>query len=324
LATSSISIQAGGQYANSYPRRFGAETYRVAERPVKLPLQSIDNGMWSMKKIWILPAWLFALSVTLAARANPPDLLLLTRYEPGMDIDGWYMSEKLDGVRAYWNGRRLLSRQGNPFAAPEWFTAKLPPFELDGELWIARQRFEEVNSITSRKQPHPGWRRLSYNIFEVPGAPGGLDTRLDRLRQYLSAHPVPHVRIIPQTLCRNTGHLQARMNSVVAAGGEGLVLRNPSTPYETGRSRNALKVKPFDDMEGRVVGYRPGKGKYNGMTGALWVELEDGRRFYIGTGLSDADRAHPPAVGSLITFRYRGFTPTGLPRFASFLRVRER
>jgi DNA ligase-1 len=275
-----------------------------------------------MKKIRIFSAWLFALALTLSAEASPPDLLLLTRYQPSMDITGWYVSEKLDGVRAYWDGRQLLSRQGNSFAAPEWFTAKLPPFELDGELWVARRRFEEVASITSRKQPHPGWRRLTYNIFEIPHAPGGLDARLDRLRRYLGAHPVPHLRIIPQTVCRDADQLQARLNSVVAAGGEGLVLRNPSTPYETGRSRNALKVKRFDDMEGRVIGYRPGQGKYTGMTGALRVEIEDGTRFYIGTGLSDADRAHPPEIGSLVTFRYRGFTHNGIPRFASFMRVR--
>jgi DNA ligase-1 len=280
--------------------------------------------MSSMKKTRIFSVWLVALTLGLAAQADPPDLLLLTRYEPGMDIAGWYVSEKLDGVRAYWNGRQLLSRRGNPFAAPDWFTAKLPPFELDGELWIARRRFEEIASIISRKQPHPGWRRITYNIFEVPHAAGGLDTRLDRLRQYLSEHPVPFLRIIPQTLCRNADHLQTRLNSVVAAGGEGLVLRNPAAPYETGRSRNALKVKPFDDMEGRVVDYRPGKGKYAGMTGALWVEIENGKRFSIGSGLSDAERAHPPGIGSLITFRYRGFTHNGIPRFASFMRVREK
>lgn len=107
-------------------------------------------------------------------------------------------------------------------------------------------------------------------------------------------------------------------------GGEGIVLRNPTAAYETGRSLNALKVKRFADMEGRVLGYRPGTGKYTGMTGALWVEIEGGQRLYIGSGLSDAERADPPPVGSLVTFRYQGFTRNGIPRFPSFLRVREK
>ncbi len=275
-----------------------------------------------MKRIWIFPAWLLALTLALPVRADAPDLLLLTRYTPGVDIAGWYMSEKLDGVRAYWDGSQLLSRQGKAFAAPDWFTAELPPFAIDGELWIARQRFEEVASITSRKQPHPQWRRLSYNIFEVPGAQGDLDARLGKLRKYLATHPVEHLRIIPQLVCRDTDHLQAHLDSVTAGGGEGLVLRDPNTAYVTGRSPSALKVKQFDDMEGRVIGYRAGKGKYQGMTGALWVEIDNGRRFYVGSGLSDANRTNPPAIGSLITFRHQGFTRDEVPRFASFLRVR--
>ena len=114
----------------------------------------------------------------------------------------------------------------------------------------------------------------------------------------------------------------ARLRTVEFDGGEGLVLRNPVSAYEIGRSPNALKVKRFDDMEGRVIGYRAGRGKYTGMTGALWVEIESGKRFYIGSGLTDRDRARPPAIGSMITFRYQGFTSKGIPRFASFLRVR--
>jgi DNA ligase len=276
-----------------------------------------------MKRTGICLGWLLALFVTLTANAVASDLLLLTRYRPGMDVSGWYMSEKLDGVRAYWDGQQLLSRQGNLFAAPRWFTQEFPPFELDGELWIARGSFEETLSITSRDRPHPGWRRITYNIFEAPNAPGGLDARLGLLREYLEHHSVAHIRIIPQAVCRNADHLMTRLMAVDAVGGEGLVLRNPDSPYETGRSPNVLKVKRFNDMEGQVIGYRPGKGKYHGMTGALLVEIEGNKRFYIGSGLTDRERAAPPAVGSVITFRYLGFTSKGIPRFASYLRVRE-
>ncbi|MFC1602722.1 DNA ligase [Pseudomonadota bacterium] len=276
-----------------------------------------------MKTTNLCLGWLLALLISSVAHAVPPQLLLLNSYQPEMDISGWYMSEKLDGVRAYWDGQQLLSRQGNRFAAPDWFTEKLPPFELDGELWIARGRFEQTLSIVSRDNPHPEWQQITYNIFEVPNVPGGLDVRLERLRKYLKRHPVSHLHIIPQTLCRNVDHLMARLTEIETAGGEGLVLRNPATPYETGRSPNALKVKSFDDMEGRVIGYRPGKGKYRGMTGALWVEIEGGKRFYIGTGLTDRERAEPPPLGSVITFKHQGFTKNGIPRFASFMRLRE-
>ncbi len=129
--------------------------------------------------------------------SDQPDLLLLTKDPGDVDVSGWYMSEKLDGVRAYWNGSELLSRQGNAFAAPLWFTAGLPPFELDGELWTARGEFEVIVSIASRDRPHPGWKRITYNIFEVPNTAGDFDTRLGRLRGYLAEHPAGPVRIIP-------------------------------------------------------------------------------------------------------------------------------
>ncbi len=267
-------------------------------------------------------ASMLGLCFSLAVHAAPPDLLLLTKYRPEMVIDGWLMSEKLDGVRAYWDGQQLLSRQGNVIAAPGWFTRPLPDFELDGELWIARGQFEQTLSIISTEQASQGWYGITYNIFEVPHVPGGLELRLGHLRHYLQEHPIAHLRIIPQLVCRDAEQLNARLMALTAGGAEGLVLRNPHSPYQTGRSANALKVKRFEDMEGRVVGYRGGKGKYRGMTGALWIEIEGGRRFYLGSGLSDQERLTPPALGSVITFKYQGFTNRDLPRFASFLRIR--
>ena len=252
-----------------------------------------------------------------------PDLLLLTKDTGDVDVSGWYMSEKLDGVRAYWDGSELLSRQGNAFAAPDWFTADLPPFELDGELWTAPGEFETIVSIVSRDWPHPGWRRITYNIFEVPNAPGDFPTRLAKLRDYLEEHPAGPVRIIPQVECRNREHLRAMLAEVEARGGEGLVVRNPHARYQTGRNGAAMKVKTFDDMEGKVVGYREGTGKYAGKTGSLHVEIPGGVRFHIGSGLTDRDRENPPPLGSIVTFKHQGFTRNGVPRFASFLRVRE-
>ncbi len=275
-----------------------------------------------MNKIRTCLLWLLLL-FPLLVQSGEPELLLLKKYRPGMDVNGWLMSEKLDGVRAYWDGRKLLTRRGKHIAAPHWFTKDLPPFELDGELWIARGSFEETLSVVSQDQPHARWRRVSYNIFELPHAPGGLKERLGKLQAYLIRHPLEHVRIIPQTVCRDAEQLMKYLDAIVAAGGEGLVLRNPESAYESGRGPNAVKVKRFDDMEGRVIGYRLGKGRLQGMVGALWVEIKGGKHFYIGSGLTDQERAVPPAIGSVITFKHQGFSGNGIPRFASFLHVRE-
>lgn len=277
-------------------------------------------------RIYPLPHLLLALLLLFSPTARTsgqPDLLLLKKDPGDVNVTGWYMSEKLDGVRAYWNGAELLSRRGNAFAAPVWFTADFPPFELDGELWSARGEFEDIASITARDRPHPGWKRISYNIFEVPNAAGDFDARLGKLRHYLAQHPARPIRIIPQIPCRDREHLQTQLAAVEAKGGEGLVVRNPRLPYLSGRSDVALKVKSFDDMEGKVVGYRPGKGKFDGKTGALQVEIAGGIRFYIGSGLKDRERERPPPLGSIVTFKHHGFTRQGIPRFASFLRIRE-
>jgi DNA ligase-1 len=273
-----------------------------------------------------LPAPWFALLCLVSLFWTPThatDLLLLKRYTPDTDVTGWLMSEKLDGVRAHWTGSELVSRQGNRFAAPKWFTEALPPFELDGELWTKRGDFARIQSITSRDEPHEGWQELGYHIFEVPHAPGGLMARLNRLRAWLREHPVEHLHIIEQIPVRDPEHLSNELERVESMGGEGLVVRNPDTPYTTGRSDQSLKVVSFETMEGAVVGYREGSGKYTGMTGALEVELPDGKRLFLGSGLSDDERRDPPPIGALVTFKHRGLTSKGLPRFASFLRVRE-
>ena len=270
-----------------------------------------------------LAAAFILLMYSFTAQSAAPELILLTPYKAEMDITGWLMSEKLDGVRADWDGRQLYSRQGNRLAAPEWFTSSFPPFELDGELWTQRGRFGQTLSIVSRDSPHAGWRDITYNIFEVPNAPGGLMKRLQKLQRYLAKKPVTHLRFIPQLICKSKYHLNQQLKLIEHKGGEGLVLRNPDSLYETGRSSNALKVKSFDDMEGKVIGYRPGKGKYNGNTGALWIEIDEGVRFYIGSGLTDIERTNPPPIGSIVTFKHQGFTVNGIPRFASFMRIRK-
>ncbi|MDG6777392.1 DNA ligase [Thiomicrorhabdus sp. zzn3] len=303
-------------------------------------IEIVESFMKS--RIWtglvVLPGlfcfWAAALLAndTAPISGEPPKLLLLKHYNEKQDITGWLMSEKLDGVRAYWDGKYLISRQGKRFAVPAWFTQNFPPFALDGELWLGRGKFSETVAIVNRLEPHDGWRELGYYIFEVPNQSGGFLARLSVLEDYLGRFPAPYLHIIEQVPVRNNDHVKQSLQNVIHSGGEGLVVRNPKVLYAVGRSDQALKVKLKQDAECTVRGYTLGNGKYTGQVGALLCRLTDGefnqlsadqRIIKIGSGLSDAERKLPPQIGALITFQYSGLTKTGLPRFPVFLRIRE-
>jgi DNA ligase-1 len=257
-----------------------------------------------------------------AETAARPALALAEVYAPGADLAAYLVSEKLDGVRAYWDGARLLTRGGHTINAPDWFTAGLPPMPLDGELWLGRGRFAEVSGAVRRQAPEPDtWRSMRYMLFDLPGAGGGFETRLKLLERLSAGLDNPHVGLVAQNRVADHDALMTRLERVAAAGGEGLMLHRRDAPYRPGRSDDLLKVKPYLEAEARVIDHLPGRGKYQGMLGSLLVELPAGRRFRVGTGFTDAERQAPPPIGSLITFKYFGLTRTGLPRFASFLRV---
>jgi DNA ligase-1 len=254
--------------------------------------------------------------------ADDSTLLLLKSYDGSQDINGWLMSEKLDGIRAVWDGKQLTTRKGNPIHAPDWFIAALPPFAIDGELWTQRNDFDTISSIVRQQHADQRWQSISYNIFEVPDQTGGLLARLAILQDYLNNNPVPFLRVIPHTIINSTNALDDELDRVLSLKGEGLVVRKPDTPYQTGRSSSALKVKRSQDTECIVIAHKPGKGKYAGLTGALKCQLPSGLQFYIGSGLSGAQRHTPPAIGSQITFKYYGLTKNNTPRFPVFLRER--
>lgn len=261
----------------------------------------------------VLPAW-----------GQPPPLLLAETYRGDEDLSQYWASEKLDGVRAYWDGRQLRFRSGRPVAAPAWFLAGLPPQALDGELWAGRGRFEPLSATVRRESPEDGeWRQVRYMVFELPGGEGSFSERLQRLQALVAAARVPWLQAVEQFRLADHARLLARLEAVRRAGGEGLMLHRADAPYVTGRSEVLLKVKPWLDAEAVVLGHVPGKGRYAGMLGALRVAMPDGRRFNLGTGFSEAQRRRPPPVGSTVTYRYRELTRHGLPRFASFWWVRE-
>ena len=264
------------------------------------------------------------LAVAQGAFADAPALLLAGRYRPGIDLRDWWVSEKYDGVRAHWDGRQLRTRGGEQINAPAWFTAGWPALPMDGELWAGRGRFEHAQSAAAREQPDDAqWRALRYMVFDLPAHPGSFDERLAALRAAVSALDHTWVQAVPQRKVAGDAELQALLREVVRGGGEGLMLHRGASLYRAGRGEDLLKLKTHDDAEARVIAHLPGKGKHAGRLGALMVETPEGRRFALGTGFTDAQRADPPPVGSWVTYRFRGLHEgSGLPRFASFLRVR--
>jgi len=251
-----------------------------------------------------------------------PDLFLLKTYDDSKDIVGWAMSEKLDGIRGFWNGQELLTRGGNKLNPPQWFIENYPTFAIDGELWTKRDDFENISSIVRSKNSDDRWKDITHHIFEVPNQTGGLPERLAVLKTYLSENPIAHLKILKQTVVKSQQHLQDFLQQVVSGKGEGVVVRNPKTLYETGRLSSALKVKQYFDTECRVSEILPGAGKYLGKMGSVLCQTQDGKQLKIGSGFKDKDRANPPAIGSKITFKYYGFTEKGKYKYPVYLRSR--
>ena len=251
-----------------------------------------------------------------------PKLLLAHVWENDTDLTGWWMSEKLDGVRAWWDGKQFLSRLGNVYHAPDWFVAGLPNMPLDGELWLDRKAFQRTVSIVRRQDKSEHWREIKYVLFDAPGVGGPFEERQKALVETIRQQRPQYAKVLDQVRCKDIESLKAELARVESLGGEGLMLRQPGSNYEAGRSPTLLKVKTFHDAEGRVVEHLPGKGRHAGRLGAVVVKLPDGLTFSVGTGFSDAQRNDPPAVGCLITYRYQEMTDRGVPRFPSFVRVR--
>jgi DNA ligase 1 len=251
------------------------------------------------------------------------DTVLLAKNAPAnIDPEGYLISEKLDGVRAVWDGRVLRFRSGRPVAAPAWFTEKLPKVALDGELWLGRGQFDALSGMVRKIKPVDAeWQQVKYMVFELPQNKTKFSERVMTLKSIVQDAAFPQLQSVDQFSIANRATLQAKLDDVVQSGGEGLMLHLRSSLVTTGRSDVLLKLKPVQDAEAVVVGYLPGKGKFKGLTGALDVKNADGERFKIGTGLSDDLRRNPPAIGSTITYSFRDLTPTGKPRFASYLRT---
>ena len=252
-----------------------------------------------------------------------PALMLANVYSPRTPLADYWVSEKYDGVRGFWNGERLLTRGGEPIHAPAWFTAGWPATPMDGELWAGRGRFGQMVSTVRQQTPDDtAWRAVRFMVFDLPAHPGLFTERIAAYQALVITLNQPWVKAVPQWRVATHSALRQQLAKTVKAGGEGLMLHRADAPYRGVRSDELLKVKTHGDAEARVVAHLPGQGIHAGRLGALLVETPEGIRFKLGSGFSDAQRASPPPVGAHVTYRYRGLNDSGVPRFATFLRVR--
>lgn len=271
-----------------------------------------------------LLASVFTLPAEWVRAADAPALMMAQVYRPGVHLPDYWISEKYDGVRGYWDGQRLLTRGGETVHAPAWFTAGWPSHAMDGELWAGRGRFEKALSTVRQQTPDDAaWRAMRYMVFDLPAHPGTFDERITAYQAAVAGIAQPWVVAVEQSRATTHEELMARLDEAVKQGAEGLMLHRGDARHRATRSDNLLKVKPFEDAEARVLGHLPGKGRHAGRLGALWVETADGLRFSLGTGFTDAQRERPPPVGAWVTYRFRGLHGSGVPRFASFVRERD-
>jgi len=254
----------------------------------------------------------------------PGEVMLAKPHKDSEDYTGWWMSEKLDGMRAYWTGSALFSRNGKPIYAPKWFTDALPRMALDGELMTGRGKFNETISIVRKQSPVDSeWRKITFHVFDAPMQAGPCEKRWEEMTDAVAG--IPFVSPVEQVRCTSPKHLATTRAKVSALGGEGVMLRAPKSAYEHKRTSQLLKVKSFQDAEAKITGYIPGEGKHAGRLGAYEAVLLSGpkTKFGVGTGLSDADRERPLPKGTIITIKFFELTPDGVPRFPSFVGVRD-
>lgn len=294
------------------------------------------------------------------------EYLMLAQQYKGQPISGWYASEKLDGVRAFWDGgvtrgmpvadvpwanrsrdkrdhisSGLWSRRGKAIFAPDWWINRLPPYTLDGELWMGYGCFQETVSCV-RSFYGTAWARVSYRTFDSPGdrfllAGDAKDVIFGELGHGLRLEVGPLVDPIEQVRLGSKSEMLAMMDRVVDKGGEGLILRRPGEVWMPKRVPWLLKVKQQHDSECTVIGFTGGLGKLDGLFGACIVRNRDGVVFEL-SGFTDLERTMDGEVGGMVgqlpdrvdgvfikrgdvlSYKYASLTRDGVPREARYWR----
>lgn len=242
---------------------------------------------------------------------------MLAKTYDDQDPTGWWLSEKLDGVRAIWTGSDFISRNGNVFTAPDVFKTGLPSTSLDGELWLGRGQFQET--VSRIKKASSDWAGITFRVFDAPEAAGCFEDRL--IAAGLAIAGAEFAEVVPHRVCVGADDLFNEFHRITREGAEGLMLRAAGSRYRQGRSENLLKLKPDRTEEAEIVGLEEGKGRLRGFTGALVLRW-NGFTFRCGAGMSDEDRVNPPGIGASVSFRFRGLTDGGIPRFPTFICAR--
>lgn len=278
-------------------------------------------------KIKLNPIAIVMLSLFVApsqATQIKPELSLAKEYQDTQDYKGYWVSEKLDGIRAFWTGSQLLTKNGHKIHAPSDFIKSLPNRKIEGELWAGHGNFHLVQQTVLDEIPSPkAWENIKYMLFDIPGDVRRYGVRLHELDEIAKTINHPNIKVVTQEKVISAIDIHKKLIDIEALGGEGIILRTPDTPYQSGRNNTLIKLKSYDDDEAIVIGYKSGKGKYTGMLGAVLVENAEGIQFLIGSGFSDNERANPPLIGTKINYRYNGKTQNGIPKFARYTKVRE-
>jgi DNA ligase-1 len=255
---------------------------------------------------------------------NVPPCLLAHSWDGEQDVRNWIHSPKLDGVRAWWDGEKFWSRLGNEYHAPQWFKDAMPKgVVLDGELFAGNGNFSETVSTVKKFIPNDDeWKKIQFWVFDLPKHGGIYEDRMTELVKILPTHVTGCTDLCVRV---PTGHIASGystfdlLKDFEKAGYEGVMLRQPGSLYEEGRSNTLLKVKSFKDCEVEVLDYIPGKGKHKGRMGALHVKMDSGVEFDVGTGFKDQERENPPAVGSRVTIKYQELSKDFVPRFPVYV-----
>ena len=253
--------------------------------------------------------------------------VMLAHNYTNQNITNWWMSEKLDGIRAYWTGEKFLTRTGKEIIPPQSFIQEMPKgIVLDGELCAGRNKFNLTSSIVRKTKNVENYvddwiDNITYNVFDTV-CDHPFERRMGILHDKIINYK--YIKIVEQTKVKNINHLNTELQKIINIDGEGLMLREPKSMYERKRSKSLLKVKKFHDMEVKIVGYKEGTGKYKGMLGSYECETKEGSRFNCGSGLNDNDRINRLDIGVFITVKYFELSKDGVPRFPIYLRVAER
>lgn len=291
----------------------------VAPEPLQSPLTVMRSSPVSLETLHAIITAPNAVPHPIASDSSG------TVTEGALSLNDYFVSEKLDGIRAIWDGVQLKTRQGNPIYAPDWFTRSLPRQTIiEGELWIGRGQFQTLATIIRDKVPNAQqWQAVNFMLFDAPSVAGPFKTRLEALSSLSQHIDEPFIRVIEQRRLERYAQLETLLKRIDTDGGEGVMLHHKNNAYQNGISNGLIKLRTHQDSEAIIVGYEPGKGKYTGKMGAIWVQTSDNIRFKIGSGFSDLERANPPPIGSTVQFRFNGYTDRGIPRFARFIRLRE-